>query len=85
MLKKIKKNLEKLKKKFRKNLEKNLGKIWKNLEKKFRKKHGKKFIFFNFSNFEILNSDSETRPKIMVLKKISITEDRLVEKMFEIS
>ena len=47
---------------------------------------GKNLKFFLiFSNFEILNSDSETRPKIRVLKKISITEDRLVEKMFDIS
>ena len=51
-----------MQKNYLKNLEKiskkNLEKIW----EKFKK-------FINFSNFEILTSDSETRPKIRVLKK----------------
>ena len=55
MKKKFRKKIKKIQKKFRKNLEK----IW----EKFTK-------FINFSHFEILTSDSETRPKIRVLKKI---------------
>ena len=52
-----------MQKNYLKNLEKiskkNLEKIWEKVKK-----------FINFSNFEILTSDSETRPKIRVLKKI---------------
>ena len=57
---------------------------------KFSKKKVRKILktfanFFIKANFEILSTELDTRPKIRVLKKMSITEDLLLEKMFDIS